>query len=194
MAEPSLITQYLAELARQLPNGIVDELADGLDQTYRHYLGQGLGPDAAAGAAVAEFGEPQLIAAACTRASPARRDSRRLLAAGPVVGACWAAALVTSRAWTWPVPAAARMTTGVALVTVIGLLIIAATGRCYRTTGRTGAAACLGVTVIDTTLIMTVAAVAPVMTWPVILAMTLSAARIAFAVRSLRPALVSSWP
>lgn len=190
MAEPGLITRYLAELAGQLSPGIVDELADGLDQTYRQYLGQGLGPDAAAEAAVAAFGAPPLIAAAFTRDSPARRTARRLIAAGPVVGACWAVALVTSRAWAWPVPVVARVIAGVALVIVIGLLVIAATGRRYRTTGRTGTMACLGVTAIDTTLIITAAAVAPAMTWTVILAMTLSAARIAFAVRSLRPALI----
>ena len=37
MAEPSLITGYLAELSAQLPAPVVEELADGLDQTLRHY-------------------------------------------------------------------------------------------------------------------------------------------------------------
>ena len=63
--------------------------------------------DAAAEAAVVEFGAPDLIAREFTRAHPARRAARRLLAAGPAVGLCWAVALITSRAWTWPVPAAA---------------------------------------------------------------------------------------
>ena len=42
MAEPSLINGYLTELSAQLPAPVVEELADGLDQTLRHYLGQGL--------------------------------------------------------------------------------------------------------------------------------------------------------
>ena len=99
MAESRLIGAYLAELSAQLPTPIVAELADGLDQTHRHYLGQGLGPDSAAAAAVAEFGEPQVIVAAFTRSNPARRAARRLLAAGPVVGACWDTALIINRAW-----------------------------------------------------------------------------------------------
>ena len=99
MAEPSLITGYLAELSAQLPAPVVEELADGLDQTLRHHLGQGLDTTAAAEAAIAEFGQPQVILAAFTRASPARRAARRLLATGPIVAGCWAAELITSRAW-----------------------------------------------------------------------------------------------
>ena len=73
---------------------MVEELADGLGETYRRHLGLGLGPEAAAQAAVAEFGEPELIAAELARAHPARR----LLAIGPLVGSCWAAALLTGHA------------------------------------------------------------------------------------------------
>ena len=53
MFEHRLIRDYLAELAAQLPPPIVAELADGLDQTCQHYLRRGLGPDAAASAALA---------------------------------------------------------------------------------------------------------------------------------------------
>ena len=109
MTQASLITDYLSVLSAQLPAPLVEELADGLDETQQHYLTQGLTPDAAAGAAVAEFGEPQVIVAAFIRQSPARHAARRLLAAGPVVGGCWAAALITGRAWTWPVPATVRL-------------------------------------------------------------------------------------
>jgi hypothetical protein len=58
MPGPGLISGYLAELSAELPASIVAELADGLEQTYARYLGQRLSPDAAARAAVAEFGEP----------------------------------------------------------------------------------------------------------------------------------------
>jgi len=49
-------------------------------------FGPGLAPDAAARAAVAEVGEPALVAGAFTRASPARRTARLLLMTGPMVG------------------------------------------------------------------------------------------------------------
>jgi hypothetical protein len=104
MRGPSLISGYLDALAGQLPGPVVEELADGLEETYRRHLGPGLTSEAAAQAAVTEFGDADLIAAAFTRTHPARRAARRLLAAGPVVGACWAVALVTGRAWTWLVP------------------------------------------------------------------------------------------
>ena len=122
MAQSRLIGDYLAELSAQLPAAIVAELADGLDQTHQRYLGQGLSRDAAAIAALAEFGEPHVIIAAFTCSSPARGAARRLLATGPVIGACWGTALILNRAWTWPVPAAAPILLGTALITVIGLL------------------------------------------------------------------------
>ena len=95
MPEPRLISSYLDALAAQLPASMVEELADGLAETHRSYLRQGLAPDLAARSAVAEFGEPQVIVAGFARVNPARRAARRLLGIGPVVGACWLAALVT---------------------------------------------------------------------------------------------------
>ena len=154
MPQTSLITDYLTVLSAQLPAPVVEELADGLDQTQQHYVRQGLNPDAAAGAALAEFGEPQVVVAAFTRLSPARHAARRLLAAGPVVGGCWAAALITGRAWTWPVPAAGRLLLGVALITVIGLLAAAAFGQRYRSARRAGAAGCVGISALDCVMLI----------------------------------------
>jgi hypothetical protein len=108
MPGPCLISGYLAELSAELPAPIVAKLADGLEQTYERYLGQGLSPDAAAGPAVAEFGEPQVVVAAFIGASGARRAARRLLVTGPIVGACWGVALIINHAWAWPVPDHAR--------------------------------------------------------------------------------------
>jgi hypothetical protein len=189
MPQTSLITDYLTVLSAQLPAPVVEELADGLDQAQQHYLKQGLNPDAAAGAALAEFGEPKVVVAAFTRLSPARHAARRLLAAGPVIGGCWAAALITSRAWTWPVPAAGRLLFGVALITVIGLLAAAAFGRRYISARRAGAAACIGITTLDGVMLITVMLAIPVLIWPVILAVAASAARLTFTARALRAVL-----
>jgi hypothetical protein len=136
MPGPSLISDYLTVLSAQLPAEVVEELADGLDQTCHRYVRQGLDLDSAADAALAEFGEPDVVVAAFTRLSPARRAARRLLAAGPVAGACWAGALITGRAWTWPVPLAVRVLLGLVLIAVVGLLATAAFGRQYRPVGR----------------------------------------------------------
>jgi hypothetical protein len=186
MPQASLITDYLSVLSAQLPAPLVEELADGLDETHQHYLTQGLTPDAAASAAVAEFGEPQVIVAAFTRLSPARHAARRLLAAGPVVGGCWAAALITGRAWTWPVPATVRLLFGVVLITVIGLLAAAAFGRRYLSARRAGAMACLGITVLDGAMLIAVVLAIPVLIWPVILAAAASAIRLTFSARAMR--------
>jgi len=94
MPGPSLIGDYLAVLSADLPERIVSELADGLEETYRHYLGQGLAQDAAARAAIAEFGEPRVIVTAFTDASGGRNIARRLRAScsGPCSSRssdCW---------------------------------------------------------------------------------------------------------
>ena len=191
MRGPSLISGYLDALASQLPGPVVEELAGGLEDTYRRHLGLGLGSEAAARAAVAEFGDPGLIAAEFARAHPARRAARRLLAAGPVVGACWAVALVTGRAWTWPVPVVARIVPGVVLVAIVALLAVAARGIRYRSVGRAGTAGCVGIAALDGFMIIGVLAADPAARWAAAAAMTASAARLGLSVRLLRPVLAS---
>ena len=192
MPGPGLITSYLDALSRQLPGQVVEELADGLEETYRRHLGLGLAPDAAAQSAVAEFGDPELIAAEFTRAHPARRAARRLLAAGPVVGSCWAVALVTGRAWTWPVPAAAGILPGLALVAVVALLAFAARSTRYRPIGRAGAAGCIGTAALDAFMIIGVLAADPAARWAVAVAVVASVARLGLSARLLRPVLAGS--
>jgi hypothetical protein len=165
----------------------VEELADGLDQTCQRYLNQGLGTPTAAEAAIAEFGTPEVILAHFTRLSPVRQAARRLLASGPAVGGCWAIALITGRAWSWPVPVAARVLVGVVLAGTIGLLAIAAFGTKYRSIRRSGTAGCAGITALDTTMLVTAALVLPAVAWPAILAIAASAARLTFTTRALRP-------
>lgn len=190
MPAPSLIRDYLAALAAQLPAPVVTELADGLQQTHRHYLGQGLDPDTAAEAAVTEFGQPREILAAFVQASPARRAARRLLATGPLVGLCWAVVLLTNRAWTWPVPVTARIAPGVVLVTAIVMLARAAFGRHYRSVRRAGAAACLCVAAVDVTMLTAAVLSAPVLIWPIVVAATASAARLSFSAHTLHSVLL----
>jgi hypothetical protein len=183
MPGSGLIADYLGVLSGQLPGPVVEELADGLEETYRHYLGRGLAPEAAARAAVAEFGDSRLIVAGFARAHPARRAARRLLAAGPVVGVCWAVALVTGRAWTWPVPVAARVVPGLTLLAVIGLLAVAALSVRYRLAARAGTGGCVGVAVLDATMIISVLAADPAVTRAAIAAIALSAGRLAYSTR-----------
>lgn len=185
MSRPRLIQDYLASLSTQLPAQIVEELADGLDETCEFYLRQGLAPDLAAQSAVAEFGEPQVILADFSRANPARRAARRLLRMGPGVGACWAAALIASHAWTWPLPLPARILPGLALITVIALLAMAAFGTRYRLAAHAGIAGCAGTAVLDAAMIIGVALTIPSVTWLAAGAMTASAGRIAVTARTL---------
>jgi hypothetical protein len=189
MPGPRLIGDYLAGLSADLPGRIVEELADGLDETYHRYLAQGLDPDAASRAAVAEFGQPHVIAAAFTDASQGRRTARRLLAAGPAVGSCWAVVLITARAWQWPVPTAARVLFGVALITVIGLLAAAAFGRHYLWVCRAAAMACVGTAILDAAMTSAVLVIAPALAWPAAVAIALSAGRSGFALRNVHHAL-----
>ena len=83
----ALINDYVAGLHRRLPAAVADEAADGLIETYEHHLATGSGEQAAAHAAVAEFGDLALVVGEFTRQAPGRQAARMLLATGPVVGA-----------------------------------------------------------------------------------------------------------
>ena len=80
-SEPRLIRGYLEVLAAQLPGPIVEELTDGLTETYRSFRSRGLPADAAAEAAVAEFGSAEEILASfarialCARAAVASQQN-----------------------------------------------------------------------------------------------------------------------
>ena len=192
-SEPRLIRGYLDTLAARLPASVADELADGLTETYRFHRSRGLAPSAAAEAAVAEFGPAEEIAAGFTPVNPARRAARRLLGIGPVVGACWVAALLTSRAgrsWTaWTTPGPAWVIAGLTLAGLIGLLAVAALGRRYRLATATGVAGCIGYAALDAALIIAAPFLLTPVGWVTATAMAASAARIALTARTLRPAL-----
>jgi len=185
MAEPRLIRDYLAALSAQLPARIVHELADGLTETYQYYVRQGQAPDIAARSAVAEFGEPRVITAEFARAHPTRRTSRTLLMTGPAVGACWAATLITSQAWAWPIPLPARILLGLALITTIGLLATSTLGTCYRLAARAGIAGCASIVALDAAMITGAMLVMPSITWIMVAAVAASTIRMACSMRTL---------
>jgi hypothetical protein len=176
-----------------LPASIAEELADGLTETHRFHLSRGLTSEEAAEAAVAEFGPAEEIAAGFTPVNPARRAARRLLGMGPAVGACWVAALLTSRAgrsWTaWTAPGPAWVIAGLTLAGFIGLLAVAALGRRYRLATATGVAGCFGYAALDAALIVAAPIVLAPVGWVTATAIAASAARIAVSAQALRPAL-----
>jgi hypothetical protein len=176
----ALISDYVDGLHRRLPAAIAAEAADGLIETYEHHLAAGAGEQAAAHAAVAEFGDVDTVIGEFTRQAPGRRAARMLLVTGPVVGACWAAALISGRAWTWPVPAAARLGFGVVLLLAVLALAVAATSRrSYRRTSLTAAAGPV-ILLLDATAVAAAALAAPALTAALGAAAGVSLGRIAF--------------
>jgi hypothetical protein len=184
MAGNDLIEAYLGSLARRLPADTVDELADGLTETHLRHRAAGLDPEAAARAAVAEFGEPDLVVAAFVRQAPGRRAARVLLCSGPIVGVCWAAVLIPAHAERWSVPIALRTVFGLTLLATVALLVLAATAiRSHRRTRLTVWAG-LGLICLDGVGLITIALVAPAFVWPMALAMPASVTRMFFTARA----------
>jgi hypothetical protein len=190
MAGHQLIDDHLAVLAQRLPADAVDELADGLIETWHHHCDTGLAPDQAAHAAIAEFGTPEQITRAFVAQAPGRLTARLLLATGPVVGACWGASLIDAHVWKWPLPGATAALFGSALLAVVAALLASATSRhSYRRT-RLGAAGGLGLVVLDSAMIAAALLVAPALVWPMGIAIPASLARIGLTVRQLPANLV----
>lgn len=191
MAGHRLIDDLVAVLAERLPAGAVEELADGLTEAWTHHLAAGLSPTEAAHAAAAEFGTPEQIIDAFVALAPGRRIALHLLAGGPVVGVCWAAGLIATRAWTWPLPTLAWVLFGVVLCATVAALVSASTSRhSYRRT-RLGAAGALGLVMLDAAMLTAVAVIAPAPAWPLLIAVPASLTRIGLTVRSLPAALAA---
>jgi hypothetical protein len=177
MAQPGLMGDYLSQLAARLPAPIVEELADGLHETYLAQRRAGHTADDAARRAIAEFGDPAIISAAFLAASAARRAAWALLLTGPVVGGAWATVLLTQHAWDWPVPAWTRAGFGSVLLTGVALVAVAAFAHRYRRAARSAAAAILAVLTLDLAMLSYVGVAGLLTTWPVLLAAPLSAGR-----------------
>ena len=180
-----LIEDYVAGLRRSLPAPVANEAADGLIEAYEHHLAAEAGEEEAARAAVAEFGESPVVIGEFTRQAPGRHASRMLLATGPAVGACWAAALILGHAWTWPVPNIARIATGTILLLAITALTLAATSRrSYRRTRLTALAFPVLLT-LDSAAIAAALLAAPAVSQALAFAVAASVARICFVLRTL---------
>jgi hypothetical protein len=186
MADHSLIAAFRQDLSARLPADVAEEVADGLTDAYEQNLCIGMSPETAATAALAEFGDPDLVVDAFRRTSPARRLARALIATGPVVGGLWAAALITSRAWDWPIPIGARLVAGPLVAVSVALLVTAVLTRHYQAVRRAGMAGCLGVAVLDASMVATVMVLAPAGRWLFLVAASVSAARLTFVAGAMR--------
>jgi hypothetical protein len=189
MASHRLIEDYLADLGRRLPPQVVDELADGLAETWHHHLAAGLPPTQAARTAIAEFGSVEQVTTAFVTQSPARRTARLLLATGPLVGACWGVSLAAAHAWTWPVAPAVAVAYGATLLAVVASLLASATSRRSYRTAQWGAAGSLGLIALDATMLAAVLLIAPTPAAPMLVAVPASLTRIGLTLRSLPRAL-----
>jgi hypothetical protein len=180
VAEHGLIAAYREDLLARLPSHLADEVSDGLADAHDKYIGQGLNPDQAASAAVAEFGNVGVVAEAFRRACPAWRVARALIATGPVVGGCWAAALIADNAWDWPIPVAVRVLVGVILAGSVLLLVASVRARRYQRVRRAGLAGCLGLAALDVCVITTAVLLAPSLRWLLVVAVCFSVVRLTF--------------
>ena len=181
----TLISSYLAGLRRHLPADLADEVAGGLAEAYEHHLARGHGETAAARAAVSETGDLAQVVGEFTRLAPGRRAARALLATGPLAGACWGAALIAARAWTWPLPGTARAVFGVALLITVAVLAIAATSQHSYQRTRLTTLAGPALAILDATMITAALLAAPVLTWLLAIAITASLTRITLTLTAL---------
>lgn len=186
MADHRLIAAYRHDLLTRLPAELAEEVSDGLTDAQEEYVRRGLSPDQAAAAAVADFGHPGTVADAFRSASPVLRLARILIATSPVVGGWWAATLITARAWDWSIPLAAPVLVGLILAASVVTLATASLTPRYQSLRRAGIAGCLGIAVLDVTVITTAVLLAPDARWLVAIAICLSAVRLTLVVGGLR--------
>lgn len=184
MADRDLIRNYLDKLAQRLPAGTVEELADGLEETFQHHLRSGLPPADAARSAIAEFGQPAQVTTAFAVQSPGRRTAITLLATAPVFAVLWAATLITTKAWHWQIPPSAAAAYGAILLATAATLLLVAKSNNPRA-GRFAVPASIALILLDLGMLAAIATAAPAATWPMALAIPASLARTALAARNL---------
>jgi hypothetical protein len=144
------VADYLAAVAALLRGPataraqITDELRDGLLEAAEAYRVRGCSAQEAAAVAIAEFGDPRMVAAGFgpeLAAAQARRVAVGLVATGPLVGAAWIVAVAVNALPPWRQqlsgPWLALPLVGLALaVAWVSLgLTVAASGRLGRRLG-----------------------------------------------------------
>ena len=210
------VADYLSAVAAQLPGppsarvAVTDELRDGLMEALDTHQGHGCSQAEATAAAIAEFGDPDTVAAAFgpeLGAVQARRVAMGLLVTGPLVGLAWITAVAVNALPPWrhqlTGPWLALPLVGLALAVAgpaLGLTV-ATTGRLSRPLGRVvhratlpptaAAVAALAAVVADLTLLGIItghALTSPgsYMWAPVILAASASLTRVTLAGRAAR--------
>jgi hypothetical protein len=203
---------YLAELAAALAGpraaqaGIVAEVADGLIEAAAVHQARGVTPAAAAGAAVAEFGDARLVAAGFgdeLAAETGRRVGLGLLATGPLVGLAWLGTVLASAAAGGPRPPAAlamvAVVFGVVLVVAVPAAVVSVlvTGRLSRwlptgpplapTAAGLAAALCVAGDLLLLSGLLAWAVTVGGLVWPLaVTAAVASATRLSLAGRALR--------
>ena len=104
------VADYLSAVAAQLPGppsarvAVTDELRDGLIEALDTHQGHGCSQAEATAAAIAEFGDPDTVAAAFgpeLGAVQARRVALGLLVTGPLVGLAWITAVAVNALPPW---------------------------------------------------------------------------------------------
>ncbi|MEU7890462.1 hypothetical protein AB0B54_33580 [Microbispora bryophytorum] len=191
MAGHELIERHLRTLAERLPDPVVDELTDGLLASYDDQMERLGDPDAAAQAALADFGDADSVTAAFIRASSARQAAFTLLVAGPIVGLSWGATIVTANGWTSAIPLSSRLAVGVLLGSAVLMLVTAIRDQRHYRTVRLAALGGAGtVAVLDTVMLGTVVTLVPPPSLLLLVALTGSVARIMLAVRAI-PAVIA---
>jgi hypothetical protein len=176
MSRNQLIDAYLRDLRAVLPADVLDELTDGLIETYDRLRDRGLAPDDAARAALADFGALHDIVEAFADITPGRRAARMLLATGPLAGTCWALALLTGHAWRWPVPLTGHLAFAALMLMIVATLVTAARATYIHTRRTAAITGTGGLLLLDATAITT-ALVALDVTWPLLPALAASLTR-----------------
>jgi hypothetical protein len=215
------VADYLAAVAAQLPGpaaarvAVTDELRDGLMEALETHQARRRSRKEATAAVIAEFGDPDTVAAAFgpeLAAVQARRVAVGLLVTGPLVGLAWIAAVVFNALPPWRHqligPWLALPLVGLALAVAgpaLGLTV-AATGRLGRRLGRVvdratlpptaAAVAALAAVVADLTLLgiitgQTLTSPGSYLWAPVVLAASASLTRVTLAGRAARRCLVT---
>ena len=185
MASHHLIEAHLAELRRRLPADVVDELADGLTETYEHHLASGHPPSSAADSCHS----PSSVTPSDHRTpSPARHPAAEppspCSPPGRPSARCWGSGSCSDTPGPGRFPIPLRVAFGLTLLAAIAALLTAAASRLSYARTRIAAAGALALITLDLALITAVLLVAPRLTWPMAAAIPASLTRLTLTARA----------